>query len=121
MSVNTERDQVSQKLWEVAEHTIITEWICCEPIDPNHSLCVQGDATLTMVKALLIDDPQASRTAAPLLDVVMRLMAAHTQAAAQKLLDMHAEALILHGPGVAQGLLLAYKTVAPDPYKEPKQ
>lgn len=45
----------------------------------------------------------------------------HTQAAAQKLLHMHAETLLLHGQHVAQGLLLAYKTVAPDPYyKEPQ-
>lgn len=43
------------------------------------------------------------------------------QAAAQKLLHLHAEALLSHGPGVAQGLLLAYKHIAPDPYyKEPQ-
>lgn len=47
--------------------------------------------------------------------------AEHTQAAAQKLLDMSKDVMLVHGSAVTQGLLLAYKTVAPAPYyKEPE-
>lgn len=45
----------------------------------------------------------------------------HTQAAAQRLLDMSKDVMLVHGSAVVQGLLLAYKTIAPDPYyKEPQ-
>lgn len=75
------RAQVAARLWEVAEHNIIAEWICCDPIDPTHQLCVKGDATLLMTKALLVDSPEAWKPA-PLLDAVMeelRRMAAEAQ------------------------------------------
>lgn len=45
----------------------------------------------------------------------------HTQAAAQKLLHMSQEVMLVHGAAVTQGLLLAYKTVAPDPYYKESQ
>ncbi|MGW2520537.1 hypothetical protein ACWC09_26680 [Streptomyces sp. NPDC001617] len=75
------RDEVAARLWQVAEHNIIAEWICCDPIDPTHQLCVKGDATLKMTKALLVDSPQAWKPA-PLLDAVMeelRRLAAEVQ------------------------------------------
>lgn len=49
-------------------------------------------------------------------DLIGQVEKEAVQAAAQKLLGMHAEVLLTHGPGVAQGLLLAYQHVAPDPY-----
>lgn len=67
------RRAVSAKLWQVAEQTIIAEWICCEPLDPTHTLCAKGYSTLRMVRALLVDDPEAWRPA-PLLDAVMGLL-----------------------------------------------
>jgi len=45
----------------------------------------------------------------------------HTQAAAQKLLHMSKDVMLVHGSGVMQGLLLAYKHVAPDPYHKETQ
>ncbi|MGW1961791.1 hypothetical protein ACWCPD_16120 [Streptomyces sp. NPDC001935] len=65
-----DRAALAAHLWAVAEHHIVAEWICCEPINPEHDLCVQGDATRQMVKALLVDDPEAIRPA-PLLDAVL--------------------------------------------------
>jgi hypothetical protein len=72
---------ISARLWAVAEHNIIAEWICCEPINPEHDLCVQGDATRQMVKALLVDDPEAARPA-PLLDAVLAVLPEPTNQAA---------------------------------------
>lgn len=68
-----DRAAVSAALWAAAEHNTIAEWICCDPIDPNHHLCMQGGAALQMLKALLVDDPEAWKSA-PLLDTVMSFM-----------------------------------------------
>lgn len=76
------REQIAAKLWAVAEHTIVAEWICCDPIDPKHDLCVQGDATLRMVKALLVGDPEARKPNAPLLDAVLAVLPASVDRAA---------------------------------------
>lgn len=66
----TDRAALSARLWAVAEHNIVAEWICCEPLKPDHDLCAKGYEALRMVKALLVDDPEASRPA-PLLDAVL--------------------------------------------------
>ena len=68
-----DRAAVSAALWAASEHHTVAEWICCDPIDPAHALCVQGGAALRMLKALLVDDPEAWKPA-PLLDEVMRLV-----------------------------------------------
>ncbi|MEV7034568.1 hypothetical protein AB0N99_30605 [Streptomyces sp. NPDC093272] len=69
-----DRAAVSAALWAAAEHHTIAEWICCDPITPDHDLCVKGDATLHMLRALLVDDPEDPRPA-PLLAEVMRYVA----------------------------------------------
>jgi hypothetical protein len=74
------RAAVSAALWAVAEHNTVAEWICCEPIDPAHALCVQGGAALRMLKALLVDDPNAWKPA-PLLDEIMRILSPQDPAA----------------------------------------
>lgn len=51
------RNAVAGRLWQAAEHNIIAEWICCEPLEPGHTLCAQGYAAMRMLKALLVDDP----------------------------------------------------------------
>jgi hypothetical protein len=72
----TDRAALSAKLWAVAEHHIVAEWICCEPLDPKHDLCAKGYAALDMAKTLLVDsDPaEAWNPEAPLLDAVMALL-----------------------------------------------
>src|SRR5206468_1828976 len=77
----TDRAAVSAKLWEIAEHHIVAEWICCEPLDPKHDLCAQGYAALGMARTLLVDsDPeQAWNPAAPVLDAVMAVLNAGSE------------------------------------------
>lgn len=58
----------------IAEHHIVAEWICCEPLDPKHELCAKGYAALDMVKTLLVDNPEAWNPAAPLLDAVLAVL-----------------------------------------------
>jgi hypothetical protein len=72
----TVRAAVSAKLWAIAEHHIVAEWICCEPLDPKHDLCAKGYAALGMAKTLLVDsDPEeAWNPAAPVLDAVMAML-----------------------------------------------
>lgn len=71
-----DRATVSHQLWQIAEHRITAEWICCEPLEPGHTLCAKGHAAIGMARALLVDsDPaQAWNPAAPVLDAVMQLL-----------------------------------------------
>jgi|tagenome__1003787_1003787.scaffolds.fasta_scaffold20983200_7 hypothetical protein len=100
-----DRAALSAKLWEIAEHHIIAEWICCEPLEPRHDLCAKGYAALSMAKTLLVDgDPEEVwNPAAPLLDAVIDLLPAPVDRAAV-LRDAAAEferhvAQILEGVG----------------------
>lgn len=71
-----DRAALSAKLWEVAEQHIVAEWICCEPVEPGHTLCAKGYAALGMVKTLLVDgDPEKVwNPSAPLLDAVLAVL-----------------------------------------------
>ncbi|MFE0353631.1 hypothetical protein ACFW2I_09065 [Streptomyces nigra] len=68
-----DRNALSEKLWRIAEHHIIAEWICCEPLEPRHHLCAKGYAALGMTKTLLVDSApeEAWNPAAPVLDAVI--------------------------------------------------
>ncbi|MFM9589840.1 hypothetical protein ACKI1J_15045 [Streptomyces scabiei] len=81
MNTNPDRAAVSAALWQTAEHHTIAEWICCDPINPSHGLCVQGGMALRMLRALLVDDPEAAGTA-PLLDAVLAVLPDQTDRAA---------------------------------------
>jgi hypothetical protein len=80
----TDRAALSAKLWAIAEHHIVAEWICCEPLKPGHKLCAKGYAALGMVKTLLVDgDPEkAWNPSAPLLDAVLSVLPASVDRAA---------------------------------------
>ena len=67
------RGVVSELLWKTAEHTVVAEWVCCDPINPKHTLCTQGGEALKMLHSLLVDSPDSWKPA-PLLDEVMKLM-----------------------------------------------
>lgn len=73
LTETADRAAVSAALWAAAEHNTVAEWICCEPINPKHDLCAQGGVALQMLKALLVDDPEAWKPA-PLLDTVMSFL-----------------------------------------------
>lgn len=76
MGTPKSRSEVSDWLMEIAEHHIVAEWVCCEPLDPKHGLCAEGYAALGMVRTLLVDSPEAGNPAAPLLDAVLDLLSA---------------------------------------------
>jgi hypothetical protein len=103
-----DRAALSARLWAVAEHNIIAEWICCEPINPEHDLCVQGDATRQMVKALLVDDPEAARPA-PLLNAVLAVLPEPTgQAAIERVRSvLESEAVVGRSALDYRGLITA--------------
>lgn len=65
------RQQYAGALLAVAEHRIVAEWICCEPLEEGHELCAQGYATLRMFRALLVDDPDVFPPRSDLLDAIM--------------------------------------------------
>lgn len=75
-ALQLDRAALSAKLWEIAEHHIIAEWICCEPLEPRHDLCAKGYAALGMAKTLLVDSPEAWNPNAPLLDAVLAMLPA---------------------------------------------
>jgi hypothetical protein len=79
-----DRAALSARLWKIAEHHIVAEWICCEPVQPGHDLCAQGYAALGMVKTLLVDDDpgKAWNPSAPLLDAVLSVLPAPADRAA---------------------------------------
>lgn len=68
------RAHASQRLLAVGVERIEREWICCDPIDPSHSLCVQGAATRKMFTALMTDDETVFPATSDVLNEVMRLI-----------------------------------------------
>ncbi|MBD3004817.1 hypothetical protein [Streptomyces sp. 5-10] len=61
--------RIGEMLRQAAEERIIAEWICCDPIDPHHQLCVQGAAALRMITSLTVGE------SAPLTAAVMSALA----------------------------------------------
>lgn len=68
------RAHVSRRLVQLAEERCVAEWICCDPVDPTHLLCVQGNAARRMLTGLLTDDEEVWPPTSELLDEVMRLV-----------------------------------------------
>jgi predicted RNase H-like HicB family nuclease len=71
------RRLISERLLKVATQRVEREWICCDPVDPSHELCVQGDAALRMLTALLTDDETVFPPTSDFLDEVIRLIVGH--------------------------------------------
>jgi len=72
------RAEVGRSLWQVAEHNITAEMICCDPLEPGHDLCARGYTALDVTRELFIDNPDAHKPS-PLLDAVMQLLTAQAQ------------------------------------------
>lgn len=106
-----DRAALSEKLWRIAEHHIVAEWICCEALDPKHELCAKGYAALGMVKTLLVDaDPaEAWNPSAPLLDAVLAVLPPPTARAALERVRavLETEAVIGRGALEYRGLILS--------------
>lgn len=101
------RAQWASALWEAAEQNTIAEWICCDPIDPKHGLCVAGGKALEMLRALIVDDPEAYKPA-PLTTVALELAAVSVPPPATRADDRAAEE---HRLALSEALGLG--TVAP--------
>jgi DNA-binding MarR family transcriptional regulator len=74
LDLSAMRKLASERLLAIALERTEREWICCDPIDVSHPLCVQGEATRTMLKALLTDDETVFPPNSDVLDEVMRLI-----------------------------------------------
>lgn len=70
------RAKIAEALRATFDREAIGEWICCDPINPNHILCQQGDTTRTMARALLADDPDAFPERSRVVDAVMGVVEA---------------------------------------------
>src|SRR5690606_9312085 len=65
------RDRVAEALRAAAEYSIVGEWICCDPINPDHELCVKGDIARQMLRAVLADDEEVLFVPSKVVDVVL--------------------------------------------------
>lgn len=104
VSLTELRAHVSRRLVELAQQRVVAEWICCDPIDHTHALCVQGDATRRMMTALLTDDDTVFPPTSELLDEVMRLVLGHADPTWRNNVLSTAEVRELYGKAVTRGL-----------------
>lgn len=65
------RHRYAEALATAADFSIIGEWICCEPINLDHDLCVKGDIARQMLRAVLADDPDRLFVPSGLVGAVM--------------------------------------------------
>lgn len=104
VSLQELRAHVSRRLVELAQYRCVAEWICCDPVDPTHLLCVQGNAARTMMTALLTDDETVFPPKSELLDEVMRLVLGHAEISHRNNVLSTAEVRELYGKAVTRGL-----------------
>ncbi|MEU6725509.1 hypothetical protein ABZ917_17520 [Nonomuraea wenchangensis] len=65
------RKRYAEAIRAAAEYAILGEWICCDPVNPEHDLCVKGDIARQMLRAVLADDPEALFVPSGVLDALM--------------------------------------------------
>ncbi len=51
------RERVGAALRKAVDYQIIAEWICCDPVRPDHDMCSRADAMREAMRQLLTDDP----------------------------------------------------------------
>lgn len=98
------RKLVAARLLAVATERVTREWICCDPVNDQHDLCVDGRNTITMLRTLLTDDETAFPPRSDLLDEVMRLVLGHADPAHRANVLATAEVRELYGKAVTRGL-----------------
>ena len=69
------REQAAAALLAAAEHRIVAEWICCEPLEKGHDLCAKGYAALRMIRELIVDNPERFPSNGELTDAVLAVPA----------------------------------------------
>ena len=78
------REQYAAALLRAFDDQIIAEWICCEPINPGHKLCKNGETARKMVAGLLSDSDQDAYPSR-ILDALMTVRDRHLQQLRQRL------------------------------------
>ncbi|MER6942511.1 hypothetical protein ABT294_00685 [Nonomuraea sp. NPDC000554] len=64
------RHRYAEAIRTAADFSIVGEWICCEPVNPEHDLCVKGDIARQMLAAVLADDCETLFVPSKLVDAV---------------------------------------------------
>ncbi|WP_214322070.1 hypothetical protein [Nonomuraea sediminis] len=77
------RRQYAAAIREAADYSIVGEWICCDPVNPDHELCFKADIARQMLAAVLADDPDRLFVPSRLADAVMAINDQYLQAAHQ--------------------------------------
>ncbi|MFC4006615.1 hypothetical protein ACFOY2_05245 [Nonomuraea purpurea] len=65
------RQRYADAIRSAADQSIVGEWVCCDPVNPDHDLCVKGDIARQMLRAVLTDDPEKLFVPSSILDAVM--------------------------------------------------
>lgn len=110
MDMPTLRAYASRRLLAVAVERIEREWICCDPVESDHDLCMKGAAARNMVTAILTDDEGSFPATSDVLDEVMRLIQGHAEPGDHRSVLSEAEITELYG----KALLNAYREANAD-------
>lgn len=65
------RKRLAESLRSNIAYWLVGEWICCEPVNPLHHLCVFGNAARQMMEDLLADDVENFPATSPILDAAI--------------------------------------------------
>ena len=98
------RTYVSKRLLAIATERVTREWICCDPVNDQHDLCVDGRNTITMLRSLLTDDETVFPPRSDFLDEVMRLVFGHADPTHRNNVLSTAEVREIYGKAVTRGL-----------------
>ncbi|MEU4578965.1 hypothetical protein [Nonomuraea sp. NPDC023979] len=65
------RRRIAEAIRAAADCPIVAEWICCDPVNPDHDLCVKGDIARQMLRAVLADDEEKLYLPSGIVDAVL--------------------------------------------------
>jgi hypothetical protein len=81
------RTRIADALRESIDTQIVAEWVCCDPVRPDHALCTAADQARRMVAGLLADDPDRHPERSPVLDAVLGVVGPEVQYLREELTD----------------------------------
>lgn len=65
------RKRLAESLRTTIAYELTAEWICCEPVNPLHHLCVIGNFAKSMMEDLLADDVELYPETSKVLDAAV--------------------------------------------------
>ena len=90
MSPDELRTRIADALHDRIDDRLVAEFICCDPVRPDHDLCTAADQARRMVAGLLADDPDRHPERSPVLDAVMGVVGPEVQYLREELTDVSA-------------------------------